>query len=122
MSGRADRQDEAGEEAVTGDGEYEVTLEHEGEDITLSVDEDEYILDAAEEAGLDLPYSCRKGQCTSCVGTVKDGEIDQSEGAALDPMQEDDGFALLCITYPKSDCTIETDTQSDMFGGDMDIL
>ncbi|SDF15035.1 2Fe-2S iron-sulfur cluster-binding protein [Halorientalis regularis] len=122
MSGRADRQDEAGEEVVTDDGEYEVTLEHEGEDVTLSVDEDEYILDAAEEAGLDLPYSCRKGQCTSCVGTVEEGEIDQSEGAALDPMQEDDGFALLCITYPKSDCTIETDTQSDLFGGDMDIL
>ncbi len=122
MSGRADRQDDAGDEAVTDDDGYEVTLDHEGEEITLSIDEDEYILDAAEEAGLDLPYSCRKGQCTSCVGTVEDGEIDQSEGAALDPMQEDDGFALLCIAYPKSDCTIETDTQSDMFGGDMDIL
>ncbi|RXK48431.1 2Fe-2S iron-sulfur cluster-binding protein [Halorientalis pallida] len=122
MSGRADTGEDTTDEPVTDGGTHEVTLEHEGEEITLSVDEDEYILDAAEEAGLDLPYSCRKGQCTSCVGTVEAGEIDQSEGAALDPMQEDDGFALLCITYPKSDCTIETDTQSDMFGGDMDIL
>lgn len=122
MSGRADTSEDATNEPVTDGGEYEVTLEHEGEEIDLTVDEDEYILDAAEEAGLDLPYSCRKGQCTSCVGTVEAGEIDQSEGAALDPMQEDDGFALLCISYPKSDCTIETDTQSDLFGGDMDIL
>jgi ferredoxin len=122
MSGRADDQTESDGDVVTDGGTHEVTLDHGGEEITLSVDEDEYILDAAEEAGLDLPYSCRKGQCTSCVGTVEAGEIDQSEGAALDPMQEDDGFALLCISYPQSDCTIETDTQSDLFGGDMDIL
>jgi ferredoxin len=122
MSGRADRQDEASEETVADGGTHEVTLDHEGEEVSFSVDEDEYILDAAEEVGLNLPYSCRKGQCTSCVGTVGDGEVDQSEGAALDPMQRDDGFALLCIAYPESDCTIETDTQSDMFGGDMDIL
>jgi ferredoxin len=101
------------------DGEYAVELDHAGETITVGVDADEYILDAAEAAGLDLPYSCRQGQCTSCVGRVLDGEIDQSEGTALDPMQEDDGFALLCVSYPRSDCRIETDAQDDMFGGDL---
>jgi ferredoxin len=101
------------------DGDYAVELEHDGETVTVGVDEDEYILDAAEDAGLDLPYSCRQGQCTSCVGTLLDGDIDQSEGTALDPMQEEDGFALLCIAYPRSDCRIETETQDDMFGGDI---
>ncbi|WP_335999804.1 2Fe-2S iron-sulfur cluster-binding protein [Halorientalis halophila] len=119
MSGRADTPDEAAPEPATDGGEYEVDLVHEGEEITLSVDEDQYILDAAEEAGLELPYSCRMGQCTSCVGTVQEGEIDQSEGAALDPSQEEDGFALLCVAYPESDCSVETDTQSDLFGGDI---
>ena len=122
MSGRADTSEDAADDPVTDGGTHEVTLVHEGEEITLSVDEDEYVLDAAEEAGLDLPYSCRKGQCTSCVGTVEAGELDQSEGAALDPMQKDDGFALLCIAYPTSDCTVETDTQDDLFGGDMDLF
>ncbi|MFB6082911.1 MAG: 2Fe-2S iron-sulfur cluster-binding protein [Halorientalis sp.] len=122
MSGRADTPDDAAGEPDADDGTYEVDLVHEGEEITVSVDADEYVLDAAEEAGLDLPYSCRKGQCTSCVGTVEEGELDQSEGAALDPMQKDDGFALLCVSYPESDCTIETETQDDLFGGDMDIL
>jgi len=101
------------------DGDYAVELEHDGETVTVGVDEDEYILDAAEDAGLDLPYSCRQGQCTSCVGTLLDGDIDQSEGTALDPMQEEDGFALLCIASPRSDCRIETETQDDMFGGDI---
>ena len=101
------------------DGDYAVELEHDGETVTVGVDEDEHILDAAEDVGLDLPYSCRQGQCTSCVGTLLSGDIDQSEGTALDPMQEDDGFALLCIAYPRSDCRIETETQDDMFGGDI---
>jgi ferredoxin len=101
------------------DGDYAVELEHDGETVTVGVDEDEHILDAAEDVGLDLPYSCRQGQCTSCVGTLLDGDIDQSEGTALDPMQEEDGFALLCIAYPRSDCRIETETQDDMFGGDI---
>lgn len=101
---------------------HEIELHHQDGSISLTVDEDEYILDAAEEAGLELPYSCREGQCTSCVGKVLDGDIDHSEGTALDPMQRDDGFALLCITYPRSDCTIETEAQDDMFGGDLDIL
>jgi ferredoxin len=101
---------------------HEVELVREGETVSLSVADDEYILDAAEDAGLDLPYSCRQGQCTSCVGKMLDGEVDQSEGTALDPMQEEDGYALLCISYPESDCRIETDAQDDMFGGDLDIF
>jgi len=101
------------------DGDYAVELEHDGETVTVGVDEDEYILDAAEDAGLELLYSCRRGQCTSCVGTLLDGDLDQSEGLALDPMQEEDGFALLCIAYPRSDCRIETETQDDMFVGDI---
>ncbi|MFD1586998.1 2Fe-2S iron-sulfur cluster-binding protein [Halorientalis brevis] len=104
------------------DAEHEVELVHDGETVSLSVSGDEYILDAAEDAGFDLPYSCRQGQCTSCVGKVLEGAVDQSEGTALDPMQQDDGYALLCVSYPTSDCRIETEAQGDMFGGDLDVF
>lgn len=102
--------------------EYEVEIEVDGETYSLSVAEDEYVLDAAENRSLDLPYSCRTGSCTSCVGRVVEGEVDQSEGVALEPGQKEDGYALLCIAYPKSDCRIVGDVQGELFEIDMDAI
>lgn len=47
----------------------------------IECDESTYILDAADEAGLDLPYSCRSGSCGTCAAKVASGDISQIDQA-----------------------------------------
>ena len=93
---------------------FMVTLQTPDGEQSFECPEDVYILDQAEEEGIELPYSCRAGSCSSCAAKVISGSIDQSDQAFLDEDQTGEGFCLSCVTYATSDVTIKTHCEDDL--------
>jgi ferredoxin len=81
----------------------------------VQVPTDRYILQTAEQQGAELPFSCRNGACTSCAVRVISGELYQPEAMGLSRELQAEGYALLCVSYPRSDLEVETQDEDEVY-------
>jgi ring-1,2-phenylacetyl-CoA epoxidase subunit PaaE len=89
----------AGEQA--GARRLDVVLD--GKTHQLAMGEDERVLDVALEAGLDLPYSCRSGVCTTCRARLLEGKVQMEKNFTLEQWEIERGFVLTCQARPLTD-------------------
>jgi ferredoxin len=64
---------------------------------------DQTVLAAAEAAGVPLPSSCCSGVCTTCAAKLSSGSVSQPDAMGVKAELREQGYALLCVSYPLSD-------------------
>ena len=70
------------------------------------------LLDSLRDQGVDLPYGCKYGGCITCAAKLISGKVDQRRQVALNNRQISDGYIILCVARPISDCTLEIGVES----------
>ena len=96
---------------------YKVRLLNEAQnlDVVVECPDDKFILEAAEDNNVELPYSCRAGSCSTCLGKVTKGSVDQPDQTFLDEEQMSGGFVFTCVAYPTSDSTVLTHEEENLY-------
>jgi ferredoxin len=77
-----------------------------GLDATIEVPDDGYVLDAALEAEIELPFGCQAGVCTACMARLLVGRVNQDDQSFLDDEELESGWVLTCVAFPEADCTL----------------
>ncbi len=85
-----------------------VICEAEALDTTFDCEPGEFILDAADRAGQELPFSCRSGGCLSCSGKLLSGVVVQGEQYVLEEEHIAEHFFLMCCSTVHSDVVVRT--------------
>lgn len=86
--------------AAPNDSEIRLDVVLDGKTHHLAMGAGQRVLDAALEAGLDLPYSCRGGVCCTCRARVLQGSVAMEKNFTLEPWEIDKGFVLTCQARP----------------------
>lgn len=94
---------------------YTVEIQHQGQVHTLQVPDDQTVLSVADAANLGLPSSCHAGVCTTCAAQLLEGTVEQSEGMGISPELQAQGYALLCVAYPRSNLKVVTEKEDTVY-------
>jgi ferredoxin len=90
---------------------HTITLANRG-GAAFKVDHRKPLLTSLREQGVDLPYGCQYGGCITCAAKLISGKVDQSAQVALNNRQIKNGYVILCVARPMSDCTLEVGVDS----------
>jgi len=82
---------------------FAITVELDGQQHSFPCTPEQTVLAAAEAAGVPLPSSCCAGVCTTCAARITEGEVHQPDAMGVKEELRQEGFALLCVSYPRSD-------------------
>ncbi|MDX1610345.1 MAG: 2Fe-2S iron-sulfur cluster-binding protein [Halofilum sp. (in: g-proteobacteria)] len=88
-----------------------ITLANRG-GTTYRVDDRRPLLDSLRDQGVDLPYGCRYGGCITCAAKLLSGEVNQKAQVALNNRQINNGYVVLCVARPLTNCTLEVGVES----------
>ncbi|MBO6515136.1 MAG: ferredoxin--NADP reductase [Bacteroidia bacterium] len=83
-------------------GDKQVKVELFGDEEIITVSPDKTILEAAQDAGMDPPYSCTVGVCTTCRAKVHKGKVRMDEREGLSDAEIEEGYVLTCQAHPVS--------------------
>ena len=112
IAGEAERAPQAAE---SGEPVYRVKfILPGGRSANILVPKSCYILDAALEAGVELPSLCQQGWCCTCSVRLLEGEVDQSDSRRFYRADRRAGFALICTGKPRSDLKVKSHALEDM--------
>lgn len=84
----------------------DIEIHYQGRALTATGDNQQLLLDQAEQAGVDIPYSCRGGQCGACKVKLVEGEVMTLNDQGLSDAEIEQGYILACSCIPLSDITI----------------
>ena len=76
------------------------------------VDQRKPLLDSLRAQGVDLPYGCKYGGCITCAAKLIKGSVNQKAQVALNNRQLSNGYVILCVARPETDCTLEIGVES----------
>ncbi|MCB9246618.1 MAG: ferredoxin--NADP reductase [Flavobacteriales bacterium] len=100
-----EKTDQADNESIE-DGELvtrTIQVEVFGQKKQITVEPDQSVLEAAQDAGMDPPYSCTVGVCTTCRARLRSGRVHMDEREGLSDAEIEEGYVLTCQSHPLTD-------------------
>ena len=92
-----------------------VHAELEGTTYIFSCRENQTILNAAEEAGIQLPSSCCSGVCTTCAAVISEGSVEQPDAMGVKSDLQQRGFILMCVAFPRADLSLKAGQEDALY-------